>query len=193
MEAALAELADAAIPARVARLEAGRPADAAARVAGYADELGGRGTVLHLGAGSGWALGSLGPGAEGVEASADLAAEADRTGRSVRHGDPLAHLAALAPGSLGGVLVTDLVERLDGAGLAALCSGLARALRADGAVVVEGLRPEEPAGEAASGREPDGWRALHPDAVLTALEAAGLSGTRVEAAGAGRYAVHARR
>lgn len=220
--AQVARLADAALPERVARLERGpataaaaAPApppsgsgslrlrleatepddDRAARLAGYAEALG-TGRIVHAGAGSGWGLGSLGDGAEGVEADAELVAAAAAEGRTVRHADPVGYLAALAPDSVDGILATDLLERLDGAGLAAFAAAAARALAPAGLLVVEGHDPA--AVDAGFWRDPDRLRALHPDAVRMALEGAGLGETVVvpDPGGAGasrRYAVHARR
>jgi hypothetical protein len=210
-DAAVARLADAALPERVARLErapaaAAPPAaatgpppaatggdpvrlrleatgsdEATARVAAYAETLVGHGPVLHLGAGSGRALHLLGDDAEGVEADAELAAAAAAEGRAVRHADPVAFLGALAPGSVGGILVTDLVERLDGPGLVALAAAVARALAPEGHAVVEGLHP---AALWAMGdefwRDPGRRRPLHPDAIRMSLEAAGLGATSVD-------------
>jgi hypothetical protein len=164
------------------RLEATEPSgDGAARLAAYGRALDGRGPVLQLGAGSGRALAHLGPHAEGVEADAELVAAAEAEGRPVRHADPVAYLAALAPGSIGGVLVTDLVERLDGVRLAALAAALGRTLAPDGRVVVEGLHPASTwAMGAEFWRDAGRRRPLHPDAVRMALEAAGLVTTSVE-------------
>jgi hypothetical protein len=153
----------------------------ARRIAGYAAALAECGPVLHLGAGSGRGLEALGEGAEGVEADAGLAAAAAAEGRAVRHADPVAFVAALAPGSVGGILVTDLVERLDGPGLAALAAGIGHALAPDGRVVVEGWHPASlwAVGEE-FWRDAGRRRPVHPEGVRIALEAAGLGATSVE-------------
>ena len=194
---------EAALPERVARLEVPDPAVAAgapatarptvpagglarlrreaaepddpARWAAHAEAFAGAGPVLHLGAGLGRALPALGPGARGLEGDAEVAAAAAREGRAVAHADPVAELAAAEPGSLRAILVSDLVERLDGAGLAALAAAAARALAPGGLIVVEGLNPAAlwAVGEEAW-RDPDRRRPLHPDAVRLALETAGL-------------------
>lgn len=228
--AAVAHLADAALPERVARLERLGPAEPGAaapaptspsgslrlrleateddggrerRMAAYAEAFGGR-AVLHLGAGSGRALEALGEGAEGVEGDGALAAAAEGAGRRVRHADPVAHLALLAPGSVDAILVTELVERLGGGALTALAGGIARALAPGGIAIVEGHHPNGVAEDLLFWRDPDRLRALHPDAVRMALEAAGLATTGVTlhpAAGREsgssdepqRYAVHAAR
>jgi hypothetical protein len=169
----------------VARLRlaafADREHEAGARWAAYAAALGDEGRVLHLGAGTGTSLAALGPAAEGVEPDGELAAAAEREGRRVHHADPTAYLARLEPGSVHGVLVTDLVERLDGAGLAALATAIAHGLAPGGRVVVEGLNP---AALWALGdevwRDPLRLRPVHPEAVRLVLEAAGLVKTQVE-------------
>ncbi|MBJ7454436.1 MAG: hypothetical protein JHC74_00090 [Thermoleophilia bacterium] len=227
--AAVAHLADAALPERVARLERlgpaapGEPAAAASpsgslrlrleateddagrewRMAAYSGAFGDR-RVLHLGAGSGRALEALGEGAEGVEGDGELAAAAAAAGRRVRHADPVAHLATLPPESVDAILVTDLVERLGGGGLTSLAAGIARALAPGGMAIVEGHHPNGVNEDLLFWRDPDRLRALHPDAVRMALEAAGLATTGVTlhpAAGREsgssdepqRYAVHAAR
>ena len=167
-------------PVRI-RLDATEAGDPAARWTRYGELLAGRGRVLHLGAGTGRALAHLGDGAEGVEADAELVAAAAAEGRAVRHAEPVAFTRALAAGSVGGILVTDVVERLDGPGVRALADALAHALAPDGQVVVEGLHP---AATWAVGnefwRDAGRRRPLHPDAVRFALESEGLGSTRIE-------------
>lgn len=225
---AVARIADAALPERIARLERLGPAEPGAaaapspsgslrlrleateddagrerRMAAYAEAFGGR-AVLHLGAGSGRALAALGEDATGVEGDGELAAAAQAAGRPVGHADPVAHLALLAPGSVDAILVTELVERLSGGALTAMAAGIARALAPGGVAIVEGHHPDGVAEDLLFWRDPDRLRALHPDAVRMALEAAGLATTGVTlhpAAGREsgssdeprRYAVHAAR
>jgi hypothetical protein len=222
--ASVARLTDAALPERMARLErgpaAGSPPPAAApaptgalrlrleateadpgrdaRIDAHAAAFPGA-RVVHAGAGSGWALERLGPEAEGVEADGELAAAGQAAGRAVHHADPAAYLAALAPESLDGVLVTGLVERLDGTGVRVLLDAAARVVRPGGAVVVEGWLPAA-AAHPTFWRDPERRRALHPDAVRMTLEGSGLGTTRViehpgadPAAGPSHYAVHASR
>lgn len=227
--AAVASLGDAALPERIARLErlpaAGAPDAPApsgstgslrirleatdddderiARWSAHAARFGSR-PVLHLGAGSGRGLDALGPQAEGVEADAELAAAASAEGRRVHHADPVVYISTVPPGSVPAIFVSDLVERLDGGGLTALAGGIARALAEDGVAVVEAYHPDGIRDDDAFWRDPDRLRALHPDAVRMALEAAGLATEGVTLHGAAgdapdapdtprRYAVHARR
>ncbi len=152
---------------------------------------GSTGPVLHVGCGSGRGLAALGSQATGVDEDPEVVAAGVREGRPVVCADPVAHAAALEPGTLGGALVTGVVERLGATRIDALTRALARAL-ADGApLVIEGMDPGDLsvlAGEV--WRDPRRLRALHPDAVVALVEAAGLGVARVER-DAGRYAVHA--
>ena len=220
-------MADAALPERIARLERGpAPAPAAApapaggalrlrleaseedpgrraRVEGYARALGAAGPrIVHVGSGSGRSLPLLGEGAEGVEPDGELAAAAAADQLPVRHADPVAYLAAIPAGSVDGILVTDLVERIDGDGLVALAGAIGHALAPGGVAIVEGLDPAGLGDDGAFWRDPGRRRPVHPDAVRMALESAGLGSTTVEehgapggagAAAARRYAVHAAR
>lgn len=149
------------------------------------------GPVLHVGAGSGRALARLGAGAMGVDDDRELAAAAAREERAVTCADPVEFSAALGPDTLGGALVTGLVERLDAGRLAALAAGLARALRDGAPLVVEGIDPRAPD---ELWRDPRRTRPLHPDAVVAVLEAAGMTIREVRGPdehGPARYAVHA--
>ena len=160
---------------------------------GYAKVLAGEGRrVVHVGAGSGQALHLLGENAEGIEQDASLAAAGAAAGRRVRSADPVAYLSAVAPSSIDGILVSDVIERLDGEGLVALCTAMAQALAPDGAAIVEG---RDPARADDIWRDPDLLRPVHPDTVRMALETAGLTvrATHGGGAGPGRYAVHAAR
>jgi hypothetical protein len=228
--AEVARMADAALPERVARLERAPapPARGAAgpgaagggamrlRLEATEDDPGRRGRleaygralsaagsrILHVGAGSGRGLPLLGEDAEGVEPDGELAAAAAADERPVRHADPVAFLAASPAGSVDGILVTDLVERLDGDDLVALAGAIEHALAPGGVAIVEGLDPAALGDEGAFWRDPGRRRPVHPDAVRMALESAGLGSTAVEEHGAAdggegsaprRYAVHAAR
>lgn len=142
------------------------------------------GPVLVLGAGTGEALENLGPRAIGVEADPALAEVARLAGRAVTAGDPVAALTQAQPGSLNAVMVIDVVEHLDAAGIAALSVGLTRSLAADGRVIVLGWHPaallDPDSGLMRDARMP---RPLHPETLRTALEAAGLVVDRIEAIG----------
>ena len=119
-----------------------------------------------------------------MEADAALAEVARLAGRAVTAGDPVVALAQAHPGSLGAVVVIDVVEHLDAAGVAALSVGLARGLAADGRAIVLGWHPaallDPDSGLMRDARMP---RPLHPETLRTALEAAGLVVDRIEAVG----------
>ncbi len=162
----------------------------------WASHLGEReGVVVHIGSGSGRGLASLGDGAVGVDDDPELVAVARENDRPVTCADPIEYSSALGAGSLDGALLTGLVERLDGARLAALVTGLSRALSPGAPLVVDAL---DPTAEEVLARElwrdPRRIRPLHSDAVVAVIEAAGLSVTDVEQHDAlGRYIVRATR
>jgi hypothetical protein len=165
---------------RLAASEARDPV-AQKRWAHYATSLGDALPLLLLGAGVGAALSSFPEGTQGVEGDGELAATAGREGRRVHHADPATYAADMEPGSLRGVLVTDLVERLDGQNLTTLARSIARALAPEGRVIVEGLNPAAlwTLGEEVW-RDADRLRPVHPDALRVTLEAAGLRVDKVE-------------
>ncbi|GEM_PF-5738463 len=142
------------------------------------------GPVLLLGAGTGEVLEHLGPHAAGVEPDPALAEVARLAGRAVTAGDPVAALAQALPQSLNAVVVTDVVEHLDAAGIAALSVGLIRSLVPDGRAIVLGWHPaallDPDSGLARDARMP---RPLHPETLRTALEAVGLVVDRIDAIG----------
>jgi len=83
-----------------------------------------------------------------------------------------------------GILVTDLVERIEGDGLVALAGAIGHALAPGGVAIVEGLDPAGLGDDGAFWRDPGRRRPVHPDAVRMALESAGLGSTTVEEHGA---------
>ena len=168
---AVDRMADAALPERIARLErAPAPApgegagDAGAgglvrlrleateddpgragRLEAYARALTAAGPrIVHVGAGSGRDLELLGEGVEGVESDGELAAAAAAGERFVRHAEPVAFLAAVPSGSIDGILVTNLVERIDGEALVALAGAIEHALAPSGVADRRGDRPRRP-------------------------------------------------
>lgn len=165
-------------------------------VARWAKHLGARdGVVLHLGSGSGRGLAGLGAGAVGVDDDPQLVAAAHEEDRPVTCADPIEYSASLGAESLDGAVLTGLVERLDGARLAALATGLARALSPGAPLVIDALDPTADGILTAElWRDPRRIRPLHYDAVVAVIEAAGLSVTDVEQHDRlGRYVVRATR
>ena len=74
----------------------------------------------------------------------------------MRHADPVAFLAAVPPGSIDGILVTDLVERIDGEALVALAGAIEHALAPSGVAIVEGIDPAGLGEHGAFWRDPGG-------------------------------------
>lgn len=101
--------------------------------------------VLDVGPGRGeWLalLAEQGVPAYGVESNPHLAAHLrDVRGLDVQTGDAVAHLEAVAPGSLDLVTAFHVVEHVDTDALLALLAGTRRALRPGGALLIETPNP----------------------------------------------------
>lgn len=108
-----------------------------------ADRL--EGPVLDLGCGQGFLLRLLaerGIEARGVELDEELAAKAAAEGLDVVHGDGLAALEATPDGSLGAVVLLQVVEHLSAQQLCDLVLLAATKLRPLGTLAVETVNPE---------------------------------------------------
>ena len=142
-----------------------------------------RGPVLDLGCGSGGFLAHLqrsGLPAYGAEARPEMAQRARERGLDVRGEDPLGHLASVAPGSLGGIFVSQFGGRPDLAGSPRLYTAAAGALGQDGVLVVEALHPGSLSGFPNSlyvdlGRV----RPVHPETLVFLAETAGFADVQV--------------
>jgi O-antigen chain-terminating methyltransferase len=112
--------------------------DLAQRVAGYAPVLDigcGRGEFIEL-------LAEYGAEARGVELDATLAAEGRERGLDVAAGDGVRHLAAQEDGSLGAVVLLQVVEHLSPQQVIDLV-GVARGkVRAGGLLLIETVNPQ---------------------------------------------------
>ncbi|MBO0727962.1 MAG: class I SAM-dependent methyltransferase [Acidimicrobiaceae bacterium] len=103
------------------------------------------GKVLDLGCGSGDFLSLLrqaGVDAHGVDANPDMVARCQEKGLEVALEEPLAHLARLPSGTLGGVCAAGVVEHLEPAAVVRLFQLTAEALGEGGILVVETLNPQ---------------------------------------------------
>ncbi|MBO0727617.1 MAG: class I SAM-dependent methyltransferase [Acidimicrobiaceae bacterium] len=103
------------------------------------------GHVLDLGCGSGDFLALLrqaGIDAHGVDANPDMVARCQEMGLEVALEDPLAHLARLPSGTLGGVCAAGVVEHLEPAAVVRLFQLAAEVLGEGGVFVVETLNPQ---------------------------------------------------
>ena len=125
----------------------GSTEDIRARLAPYLDDLRDAAPVLDVGCGRGELLALLreaGVEARGVDADADMVAFARGEGLDVEQADALPHLEAIADGSLGAVVATQVVEHLPPPALVRLLELAARKLRPGGVLVAETINPLSP-------------------------------------------------
>ncbi len=113
----------------------------------YVDDFRGAAPVLDVGCGRGEFLELLrdaGIEARGVDADADMVAYARGEGLDVEQADAIAYLDDLAPGSLGGIFVSQVVEHLPPPALLRLLELGAEKLRPGGVLVAETINPLSP-------------------------------------------------
>src|SRR5438552_2863837 len=125
----------------------GRTEDIRERQRAYVDDFREAAPVLDLGCGRGEFLGLLreaGVEARGVDADADMVAFARGEGLDVEQGDALAALEAPAEGSLGGILLAQVVEHLPPPQLVRLLELAHAKLRPGGVLVAETINPLSP-------------------------------------------------
>jgi hypothetical protein len=151
--------------------------------------------VVHAECGAGGLLDALvGAGivARGVEPRAELAWEAARRGHQVAVGDPLGLLGALAPHSLGALVLSGVVDRAPLVGLLGLLETSVALLAPGAPVVVIGAGPDAGGPPAVLDLSPG--RPLHAESWGILLERAGLGEVARLGGGDGRpgFAVVAR-
>ena len=155
------------------------------------------GRIALVECGDGALLGALtaaGLDAYGVEPRAAAAEAALARGVEVRMDDGAAHLHAVGPSALGGLVLRGLVERAPLGELLLLVDAAAAKLAPGGRLVVCSLR-REAWGRDATAAEADlvAGHPLHPDTWTTVLPEQGFSDVTVHTAGPDAYVVTATR
>jgi hypothetical protein len=144
VDAQLADLQDRVPPASPTWVLDSATSDAwwAARAA---DALvGARGRVLHTACADGWLVSRLsaaGVDAYGVDPRPSMVDAAELDGADLRKEEPLEHLRAVGRGSLGGVVVSGIVEAMEPARRDELVRTVVDRLGAHGVMVVHSLSP----------------------------------------------------
>ncbi len=103
------------------------------------------GRVLHAACGDGWLVGLLaleGVDAYGVDPRPGIVDDAELAGADLRQEELLAHLHAVARGSLGGAVVSGIVETMDPGRRDRLLAALLDALSSHAVLVVHSVSPE---------------------------------------------------
>ena len=162
----------------------GSEAELKDRYRDLARRLEGCGPVLEIGCGRGEfleLLSELGIEGRGVELDPELAAAATRRGLDVGAGDGLAALAAVADGSLGGLVLVQVVEHLSRQGVVDLVSLATDKVRAGGRVVIETVNPQSLYVYArAFYADPTHDRPVHPRYLSFLFRQAGFAGVELE-------------
>jgi SAM-dependent methyltransferase len=149
----------------------------------YLDVLRDAGPVLDIGCGRGEMLQLLadnGIDAYGIDLDANVVADAAASGLEVRRGDALAHLESVAPGSLGAIVSTQVVEHLEFGALLRLLDLAVTRLRPGGVFIAETPNPASLIVLAYSYiLDPTHVRPLHPSLMSFLCEAAGYRDIQV--------------
>ena len=160
----------------------GDPEEIRSRLNEYVALLSDQAPVLDAGCGRGEFLDLLqaaGCQAYGIDLNPEFAQQARARGLEVREEGVLQHLAAAAPGSLGGILCAQVLEHLPADEIRRFAELAFRGLRAGGLLIAETIHPGSPYAFShayvldLSHRTP-----IHPEALRMVLEAVGFS--RVE-------------
>jgi O-antigen chain-terminating methyltransferase len=145
----------------------------------YAELMRGKNRVVDLGCGRGELIEifqSQGISAYGVEIEPDFIALLEEKGIEVVAQDALAHLEALEPGAVDGVVASHVVEHLSAAALSRLVVLTAEKLPEGGILLLETPNPESLiAGSVNFHRDITHVRPIHPDTLAFLAESAGFS------------------
>jgi SAM-dependent methyltransferase len=156
----------------------GTPEEIALRISFYLPFLQGKGKVLDLGCGRGEALELLtqhGIPAEGVDASARMVELCRERGLAAEEGDLLEKLAAVPPGSLGGVVSFHVIEHLPPEVVDRLVRLASRALSPGGVLILETPNPLSLVVAARNfWLDPTHRRPVHPESLRLNYELAGF-------------------
>jgi SAM-dependent methyltransferase len=158
--------------------------DLKSRYQGLADRFAGHQSVLDIGCGRGEfieLLSHIGVSARGIELDGALAEEARLRGLDVEWGDGLAALGALPDGSLGGLVLLQVIEHLSAQALVDLVSFAAEKVAPGGLVVMETINPQSLYVYArALYLDPTHQRPVHPGYLSFLFEQAGFSKVSIE-------------
>jgi SAM-dependent methyltransferase len=156
----------------------GTPEEIAERISFYLPYLQGKGKVLDLGCGRGEALALFkghGVTAEGVDASARMVELCRERGLVASEGDLLEKLAAVPPGSLGGVVSFHVIEHLPPDVVDRLVRLASRALAPGGVLILETPNPLSVVVAARNfWLDPTHLRPVHPESLRLNYELAGF-------------------
>jgi len=151
------------------------------------------GRVLHAASGDGWlvrALGDRGVDAYGVDPRPGIVSRAELEGTDLREEDVLEHLRAVAPASLGGVVLSGVVDGMAAGERQQLLSLLADRVAPEGVLVLHSLAPAAWSSEKAPvAADLAPGRPLRPASWASVLGAAGFDATVPEPATADDYVV----
>jgi SAM-dependent methyltransferase len=114
------------------------------RLGAYVPLFEGRSAVLDIGCGRGELLSALktaGVTARGIDLNADMVAVARERGLEATRADALDYISAVADGSLGGVIATQVIEHLEPSYLMRLLDAIARTLQPGAPIVLETINP----------------------------------------------------
>jgi O-antigen chain-terminating methyltransferase len=141
------------------------------------------GPVLDLGCGRGEFLELLaqaGVAAWGVDLNQEMVDQVQALGLKAHRAEGSAHLRTLAPASLGGLFLAQVVEHLDLPGLTALLVAAHRALAPGGLILAETINPQSLVTFASAFYlDPTHTRPIHPEAARFLLESAGFKEIRI--------------
>lgn len=162
----------------------GSEADIRARMADYVPIFAGASDVVDLGCGRGEFLGLLhdaGIAARGIDLNHEMVERCRARGFTVDETDALSFLRAAAPGSLGGLIASQVVEHLAPDYLLRVLAAAAAALRPGAPIVLETINPACWSAFFDSYiRDLTHVRPVHPDTLKFLVMAAGFADVRVQ-------------